>query len=107
MNEQARLVEGEECFTVADLNALTDLVAATWVVAAHRDWSVPAGILEWSCLSTADHAVDCVYAPAFFLASRALDRYPVAGSDLTLGAHATPELLVDSLWIASRMRQQS
>jgi len=103
MNERARLAESEECFTVADLNALTDLVAATWLAAAHSDWSVPAGILEWSCISTADHAVDCVYAPAFFLASRRLDRYPVAGSDLTLGARATPELLVDSLWLASRM----
>lgn len=103
MNERARLAESEELFTVADLHALTDLVASTWLAAAHRDWSVPAGIVEWSCLATADHAVDCVYAPAFFLASRGLDRYPAAGSDPTLGANATPELLVDSLWLASRM----
>ncbi len=97
------LTPGEECFTVADLRALTDLVAATWLAEAHRDWSAPAGALEWSCIATADHAVDCVYAPAFFLASRRMDAYPEAGSDLTLGTRATPELLVDSLRLASRM----
>jgi hypothetical protein len=44
-----------------------------------------------------------VYAPAFFLASRKLDGYPEAGSDMTLGDAATPETLVESLEIATRM----
>ena len=92
-----------ETFTVADLGAVSDTVAAVWTGAADRDWSVPAGTVEWSCLATADHAVDCVYAPAFFLASRRLDAYPDAGADLRLGARATPARLVESLAIATRI----
>ena len=90
-------------FTADDLCELSDLVAATWTSAADRDWSVPAGTLDWSCTKTADHAVDCVYAPAFFLASRRLDGYPEAGGDLEMGERATPALLVESLGIATRI----
>jgi len=61
---------GDERFGVEDLHALSELVSETWTSAADRDWSGPAGTLEWLCIRTADHAVDCVYAPAFFLASR-------------------------------------
>lgn len=96
------LVSGTERFTVDDLCELTDLVGRTWTSAADRDWSVPAGTLEWSCAATADHAVDCVYAPAFFLASRKTDDYPDVGA-LTLGVGATPALLVQSLQIATRI----
>ncbi len=97
------LLSGTESFTAEDLNELSDLVAATWTSAVDRDWSVPAGTLEWSCLVTADHAVDCVYAPAFFLASRLTTGYPHAGRDLTLGDLATPERIVQSLQLATRM----
>jgi len=97
------LLSGTETFTAEDLNELSALVASTWMSAADGDWSAPAGTLEWSCLATADHAVDCVYAPAFFLASRLTTGYPVAGSNLTLGDAATRELLVESLAIATRM----
>ncbi|HVM53966.1 MAG TPA: hypothetical protein VM262_12280 [Acidimicrobiales bacterium] len=97
------LRSGEERFTAADLEVLSRLVADTWTAAADRDWSVSAGTLEWSCTATADHAVDCVYAPAFFLASRRQDRYPEAGGDLTMGAEATPARLVESLQIATRI----
>lgn len=90
-------------FTADDLFELSDLVAGAWTSAADRDWSVPAGTLEWSCTATADHAVDCVYAPAFFLASRRTDGYPEAGGDLSMGASATPALLVESLGIATRI----
>ena len=103
MTEPAQLVSGDECFTVADLHTLTDLVASTWTAASDLDWSVPADTVEWSCLATADHAVDCVYAPAFFLAARRTDAYPVAGSNLELGSQATPALLVESLHIATRI----
>ena len=58
------LVSGSERFTVEDLRELSGIVARTWSSAVDRDWSAPAGTLEWSCLRTADHAVDCVYAPA-------------------------------------------
>ena len=94
---------GEETFTVEDLQTLTDVVAATWIAASERDWSVPAGTVSWSCLATADHAVDCVYAPAFFLASRRTDDYPAAGEDLRLGEAATPAELAGSLQLATRL----
>jgi hypothetical protein len=97
------LVSGIEHFTVEDLYELSDLVSHSWLPAADRDWSVAAGTLEWSCLRTADHAVDCVYAPAFFLASRRTDAYPEVGLDLTLGDRATPALLVQSLGVATRI----
>lgn len=90
-------------FTAADMYALSDAVATVWTGAAELDWTRPAGTLEWSCLATADHAVDCVYAPAFFLASLKTDAYPVAGSNLELGDAATPTLLVESLGIATRI----
>ena len=89
------LRSGDERFTVDDLYALSDQVASAWTSAADRDWSAAAGSLEWSCTRTADHAVDCVYAPAFFLASRMTDDYPAIGLDLTLGAEATPVRLVE------------
>ena len=54
-------------------------------------------------LAMADHAVDCVYAPTFFLAARRTDAYPTAGGDLTLGASAAPGALVESLQIATRI----
>ena len=90
-------------FTRADLEELTDVVADAWTRGAGRDWSVPAGTLEWSCTKTADHAVDCVFAPAFFLASRKTDGYPDAGENFTVGADATPAQLVEALRIASRV----
>jgi hypothetical protein len=97
------LPAGDDVFTTVDLSDLSELVAAAWRSAAGRDWSVPAGTLDWSCAKTADHAVDCVYAPAFFLASRRQDAYPDAGADLTLGEDAPTEQLVESLEIATRL----
>lgn len=92
-----------DVFTTADLTTLVERVASTWSDLEHADWTVPADAMSWSCLATADHAVDCVYAPAFFLASRRTDRYPVAGGDLRLRDAATPALLVESLWTATRL----
>ncbi|MET0662811.1 MAG: hypothetical protein ABWZ42_06745 [Ilumatobacteraceae bacterium] len=97
------LRSGPERFTAGDLEELSALVAATWTASAHGDWSAHAGTVGWSCTATADHAVDCVYAPAFFLASRRTDAYPHAGGDLTMGEDATPERLVESLAIATRV----
>lgn len=97
------VVSGSERFTVGDLRELVEMVVVAWSGAEGRDWSVRAGTLEWSCTATADHAVDCVYAPAFFLASRRTDGYPEVGGDLRLGERATPERLVESLEIAARL----
>jgi hypothetical protein len=101
--ESVELESGDERFTSADLLGLTYQVGQAWTAGADRDWSVPAGTMEWSCLRTADHAVDCVYAPAFFLASRHVDHYPDVGFDLTIGTEANPARLVESLQIATRI----
>ena len=68
------LAMSEVVFSPGDLAALTEVVAEAWHLGADRDWSVPAGTLEWSCTHTADHAVDTLLAPAFNLASRLEDR---------------------------------
>ena len=94
---------GDERFTRADLLQLTYQVGQAWTTGARRDWSVPAGAMEWSCLRTAENAVDCVNAPSFFLASRRVDDYPDVGFDLTIGAAANPTRLVESLQIATRI----
>jgi len=63
-------------FTVEDLEVVGELALAAWGSAVDRDWSVPAGTLEWTCLATADHTVDCVFSYALNLAFRKEDGYP-------------------------------
>lgn len=63
-------------FTPADLRLVGDLAIEAWASGVDRDWSVPAGTLEWSCWQTADHTVDCVFSYALFLGSRKVDGYP-------------------------------
>jgi hypothetical protein len=91
-----------EAFTPEDFAALSALVLEAWGSAAARDWSVPAGTLEWSCWTTADHTVDCVFSYAFFLASRRRDSYPPFG-ELHALVDATPNDLVDGLRAATSM----
>lgn len=81
-------------FSTDDLHELSALVATAWSAGADRDWSAPAGTLEWSCARTADHAVDTVFAPAFFLASRRQDAYPDMGAEFSVGPDPRPEQLV-------------
>lgn len=89
-------------FDCDDLMTLADLVAEAWTTGAARDWSAPAGTLDWSCTATADHTVDTVLAPAFFLASRKLDGYP-AFEPSTLGAAPSVPDLVEGLMTAARI----
>ena len=89
-------------FSGADLDRLTREVVEAWRAGSDRDWSVPAGALEWSCATTADHAVDCVLAPAFFLASRRRDAYPPYGA-ATPGPTATPAVLIEAVETSSRI----
>jgi hypothetical protein len=63
-------------FTLDDLERAGEQALATWRQGIDRDWSVPAGTLEWSCYDTAAHAVDCTFAPALFLASGRQHAYP-------------------------------
>jgi hypothetical protein len=92
----------DELFTNDDLLALGGYVAERWTAGADADWSAPAGTLEWSCTATADHAVDCVYAAAVFLASRRTDRYPDVPI-FTAGPDATVSQLVESLHVMCRL----
>jgi hypothetical protein len=48
-------------------------VAATLAPVADRDWSVPAGEIEWSCHATADHISDALASYAANLATGILD----------------------------------
>jgi hypothetical protein len=89
-------------FSCEDLDDLTRVVAGAWRSGADRDWSARAGTLEWSCLQTADHAVDTVLAPAFFLASRKLDNYP-GFEPFTMGSDAAPHELVEGVETAARV----
>ena len=89
-------------FDVHDLDALTATVAAAWRTGLDRDWSRPAGTLDWSCRRTADHVADTLLAPAFFLASRRQDDYPPYGV-ATAGPSADPAILVEAVQTAARI----
>jgi len=91
-----------DAFSPGDFAELTALVLDTWQSAVGRDWSVPAGTLEWSCWTTADHTVDCVFSYAFFLASQRRDSYPPFGELHALDG-ATPSDLIDGLRAATTM----
>src|SRR5687767_5032130 len=90
-------------FGADDFKALSGQVLDAWQSAIDRDWSVPAGTLEWSCLHTAAHLVDCVWSYALFLASGLQDRYPHGIDDLRATVDATPEDMVDHLRAVTTM----
>jgi hypothetical protein len=89
-------------FAVADLDTIGTLVETSLTAGLDGDWTAPAGSLEWSCATTLDHTVDCVFSYALFLASARLDRYPPFG-ELHALAHATPEDLVNGLHAVNTM----
>jgi hypothetical protein len=89
-------------FTTEHLLKLGSEVAEAWRAGANRDWTARAGTLEWSCAKTADHAVDTVFAPAIFLASRRLDGYPEYGLS-TLGDQAAPGRYAEAVKTAVRV----
>lgn len=62
--------------TPEDLLASAALCRETFLPALERDWSVPAGDLEWSCRRTLDHIVDALFFYASQFASRATERRP-------------------------------
>jgi hypothetical protein len=93
---------GDGPFSADDLDTLSRLVLDAWQSGLDRDWSVPAGTLEWSCWRTADHTVDCVFSYALFLASRRQDAYPPFGELRALAA-ATPADIVNGLQAVTTM----
>lgn len=88
-------------FSVQDLNDLARCVADAWRAGVDRDWHARAGTLDWTCAQTADHAVDTLIAPAFFLASRRTDTYPAAG--WSPGVEASPGAFVEGVEIGARI----
>jgi hypothetical protein len=83
-------------FTADDFQLCSELVLDAWRCGLDRDWSLPAGTLEWTCLRTAEHTVDAVFSYALFLASRKLDGYPNFG-ELHALPGATAVDMVDGL----------
>jgi hypothetical protein len=76
-------------FTVGHFSQLGDLAVATWAAGRDRDWTALAGTLGWTCDRTARHALDSVWAPAIFLASRRTTAYPPL--ELSVASEATPD----------------
>jgi hypothetical protein len=65
-----------------------------------RDWSVPAGDLEWSCRRTLDHIVDTLLLYGSYLATQATERRsPIRNGD----PQATVADLLDALDASARM----
>jgi uncharacterized protein (TIGR03083 family) len=58
----------------ADLMTAARVCRETLALALARDWSVPAGDLEWDCRRTLDHIVDTLFLYAAYLASRGTER---------------------------------
>ena len=54
-----------------ELARLLDLSLRAPEPTVDDDWSVPAGDLEWSCWSTLDHTIDCLFSYVMQLASEA------------------------------------
>src|SRR5215212_8590062 len=88
-------------FTVRDLYDVAGCVAEAWGAGIDLDWSARAGTLDWSCVKTANHAIDTLIAPAFFLASRRTDRYPEGG--WSPGDDAAPAQFVDAVEMGGRL----
>jgi hypothetical protein len=81
-------------FSSEDLKALSHFAIVAWNEGIGRDWSVPAGTLEWSCRTTAEHVLDAALMPALNLASQRLDAY-VPLEVLRFSPESTPTDLVD------------
>ena len=61
--------------TADDLDAAISAVVSTLRPATGRDWSKPAGTLEWDCWHTAEHIGDCLLSYAAQLAVQPATRY--------------------------------
>jgi hypothetical protein len=96
------MFDDDSVFTAADLKVVSEYVIERWSGALDRDWSVPAGPVDWSCLRTADHTIDCVFSYALFLTSGRQASYPPFG-ELHALDEAGPADLVEGLRAVSRI----
>src|ERR1700721_462106 len=58
-----------------DVDAAISCVMSGLPPLTDRDWSVPAGTLEWDCWHTAEHIGDCLMSYAWQLAVQPTTRY--------------------------------
>ncbi|MFG1923097.1 maleylpyruvate isomerase N-terminal domain-containing protein [Cryptosporangium sp. NPDC048952] len=70
-----------------DLERAVEVMSEVLRPALDDDWSVPAGVLEWSCRETLAHIAHDLFAYAAQLAGRRLSRY--LPQDLVMRAEAT------------------
>jgi uncharacterized protein (TIGR03083 family) len=61
--------------TADDLDAAVSTTVTTLRRATGRDWSVPAGALEWDCWHTAEHIGDCLLSYAGQLVAQPTTRF--------------------------------
>src|SRR5215211_5819083 len=61
--------------TADDLDAAVSTTVTTLRPATGRDWSVPAGALEWDCWHTAEHIGDCLLSYAGQLVAQPTRRF--------------------------------
>ena len=61
--------------TADDLDSVISCVMSGLLPLTDRDWSVPAGTLEWDCWHTAEHIGDCLMSYAWQLAVQPTTRY--------------------------------
>jgi len=61
--------------TADDLDSVISCVMSGLLPITDRDWSVPAGTLEWDCWHTAEHIGDCLLSYAWQLAVQPTGRY--------------------------------
>ena len=61
--------------TADDLDSVISCVMSGLLPITDRDWSVPAGTLEWDCWHTAEHIGDCLLSYAWQLAVQPSGRY--------------------------------
>jgi hypothetical protein len=94
--EKELMTANVDPFTADDFRLLSELAIDTWKSGLDRDWSVPAGTLEWTCRQTAEHTIDAVCMPAFNLASRRQHAY-ARFQELRVPQDATISDLVDGL----------
>jgi hypothetical protein len=81
-----------------DLMTAAEVCRETLAPALGRDWSVPAGDLEWDCRRTLDHIVDTLFLYAAYLASRGSERLiPPRNGDPS----ASPTQLLATVWGAA------
>ncbi len=82
--------------TADEFAAALDLVLAALAEVARGDWSAPAATSEWSCRTTLDHTVDCVFSYALQLASRSAGGF-LPFTELHARPDAEPADIVDGL----------